>query len=94
MHIHTQLWLNRAIHKRLHLARRLHRVHRCLHTRAARHMVHATPQPKDQVQRALSPQVVVGTQVLLVQLMSGEDEALLVRGDALPALHHHFERVH
>ena len=50
------------------------------------HDLLATAQPQHQVQRALLLDVVVGESAAVLQLLAGEDEALLVWGDALLVL--------
>ena len=62
------------------------RLHKDLHGAAA--------QAQDQVQRALLLDVVVGEGAAVLQLLAGEDEALLVRGDALLVLDLGLDVVH
>ena len=45
--------------------------------------LHAAAQTQDQVQRRLLLDVVVGQGAAILQLLAGEDQALLVRRDAL-----------
>ena len=48
--------------------------------------LHAAAQAQHQVQRRLLLDVVVGQRAAVLELLAGEDEALLVRGDALLVL--------
>eukprot|EP01106_Pelomyxa_sp_JSP_P009791 TRINITY_DN265_c0_g1_i21.p1 TRINITY_DN265_c0_g1~~TRINITY_DN265_c0_g1_i21.p1 ORF type:complete len:127 (+),score=19.94 TRINITY_DN265_c0_g1_i21:246-626(+) len=48
--------------------------------------LHATAQAQDQVKRRLLLDVVVSEGAAILELLAGEDEALLVRGDALLVL--------
>merc|ERR1712086_652097 len=48
--------------------------------------LHATPKPKNQVERALLLDVVIRKRAPVLELLTGEDEALLVRRDSLLVL--------
>ena len=48
--------------------------------------LHATTEPQDEVEGALLLNVVVGEGAPVLQLLPGEDEPLLVRGDTLLVL--------
>ena len=48
--------------------------------------LHASPQPQDQVKGGLLLDVVIGQGPAVLQLLAGEDQPLLVRGDALLVL--------
>ncbi len=49
--------------------------------------LHASPQPEDQVKGGLLLDVVVGKSPPVLQLLAGEDQPLLIRGDSLLVLH-------
>ena len=48
--------------------------------------LHATAESKDQVESGLLLNVVVGEGSAVLQLLAGEDQSLLVRGNTLPVL--------
>ena len=48
--------------------------------------LHASPQPQDQVKGGLLLDVVIGQGPAVLQLLAGENQPLLVRGDALLVL--------
>lgn len=48
-----------------------------------RRIIHATPQPQDKMKRGFLLNVVIAQGPSVFQLLAGEDEALLIRGNAL-----------